>query len=81
MKNRPITLAMMKVPTNEKIVTAPAAMNWCSSRFHPPYLPPPPYRMPSFASALVPVVLKKPMHSVPIQPPTRCTPTTSSESS
>src|ERR671934_1015910 len=37
--------------------------------------------MPSLPNEFVPVVLKKPTQSVPTQPPTKCTPTTSSESS
>src|SRR6476620_6067278 len=37
--------------------------------------------MPSLPSGFVPLVLKKPTHKVPTHPPTKCTPTTSSESS
>src|SRR5579885_3174702 len=37
--------------------------------------------MPLLPSGLVPFVLKNPTHSVPIHPPTKCTPPTSSESS
>ena len=70
-----------QIQAGDLVLLAAAAAAWCQSRFSPPYFPPPPYRMPLFATGFMPSVEKKPISRVPVQPPTKCTPTTSSESS
>ncbi len=75
---RSISLPMMKAITNEKLPTANTATVCLPSRLNPSA--PPPYRMPVAPATLLGAA-SRPIRMEPTAPPTRWTPTTSSESS
>src|SRR5438105_12732351 len=75
------TQPMMNARVNEYTVTMPLHSAWRPSWVTPPPANRPLDGPPSAISEVTLLVPNRPIHSEPIHPPTKCTPTTSSESS